>query len=60
MLKYQSGDTINPYSIKQNLHHAISKWKIQLTPEEIHRIRSRVEEVSCAFYTEDDWSIATV
>jgi hypothetical protein len=57
-------NTSNPSSaadqekpIKLNSKATISNWKSQLTPEEIERIRERVEDVSKHFYSDSDWEL---
>jgi hypothetical protein len=49
--------TTDPYAIKQDPFEVISKWKKFLTPSEVNRIRERVEEVSSAFYSDEDWEL---
>lgn len=46
---------IDPYSIRRNSKQIISKWKKMLSKSEIERIRKQVEEVSCQFYSDEDW-----
>ncbi len=45
--------------IKLNSKATISNWKSQLTPDEIDRIRERVEDVSKHFYSDSDWELDT-
>ena len=55
-LEDRLSNATNPYVIKQDPHQVVSKWKTNLSSAEIHRIRARVEDVSSAFYTDDDWN----
>lgn len=62
-------NTIEEYSSKSNPSEACGKekplqlnseanihnWKRKLTSSEIQRIRDLVEDVSCEFYSDDDW-----
>lgn len=48
-------NAINPYAIKQNPQQAASKWKEGLSAAEVARIRSRVEDISSVFYSDDEW-----
>jgi hypothetical protein len=48
-------DSDNHFSIVRNSQKAIGQWKINLTLNEIERIRESVEQVSSAFYSEKDW-----
>ena len=48
-------EAVNPYSTRRQSEQTIWSWKDQLTPEEICRIRRRVEPVSQAFFKEEDW-----
>jgi len=41
--------------IKRNSKATIWNWKSKLTMSEIQRIRSKVEEISSAFYSDEDW-----
>lgn len=45
----------NPYSIRRNSEQIIWNWKERLTSSEIERIRTRVEEISGLFYSNEDW-----
>jgi len=45
----------NPWTIRRNSPATPTYWKNRLTPEEIARVRSQVEEISQHFYTDDDW-----
>jgi hypothetical protein len=45
----------NPYTTKLHSIQTAKKWRSGLTPQEIKRIRSRVEEVSTAFYSDAEW-----
>jgi hypothetical protein len=54
-LQDQSPSPTDPYSIKQKPYQVISKWKNDLTSEDVHRIRERVDAVSSAFFTDEDW-----
>jgi len=49
-------NTTVPYAIKQHSHQAAFKWKKSLTPKELYRIQRRVESISSAFYSEQDWN----
>jgi hypothetical protein len=42
-------------SLKRNSRLNISNWKNRLTPDEIKRIRDKVEDISSAFYQDKDW-----
>jgi hypothetical protein len=55
----QEGQTekIDPYAIRKNARLAAMKWKQTLNPREINRIRSRVEAVSSAFYSDAEWLV---
>ena len=44
-----------PESIRRNSRASIVTWKSRLTNEEIHRVRSGVEHISHAFYSDADW-----
>lgn len=54
-LRIPQPDTTTPYAIKQDPHQAVSKWKKSLTREEVNRIQRRVESISSAFYSEQEW-----
>jgi len=43
------------HMLKRDSKSSIWNWKKRLTTGEIERIRERVEEVSRAFYSNDDW-----
>jgi len=43
------------HSLKRNSQANIKRWKNQLTPEEIHKIRERVEEIFSFFYSDKNW-----
>ena len=45
----------DPYSIKRQSKQTIWFWKNKLTSEEIYRVRRRTEEISQAFFKEEDW-----
>jgi hypothetical protein len=45
----------DPYSIQRNSSQVVRKWKTMLKPVDIERIRRQVEEVSCDFYSDEDW-----
>lgn len=45
----------NHYSLRRNSSLNIWDWKSRLTLQEIERIRTQVEDVSSAFYTDEDW-----
>ena len=53
----QLSDTTRPYTIKQNSSQVNSKWKKYLTPDDVKRIRKRVEDVSSYFFSHDEWYI---
>lgn len=55
-LQNQRSDTTRPYATKKDPYEVVSKWKKSLTPEEISRIRRRVDSISSAFYSEQEWS----
>jgi hypothetical protein len=42
-------------SLKRNSRLNISNWKSRLTPFEIKKIRNKVENISTAFYSDEDW-----
>jgi hypothetical protein len=42
-------------TLRRNSASNIWNWKSRLTHSEIQRIRSSVEDISCAFYTAEDW-----
>jgi len=42
-------------NIKRNSKTTIWNWKSRLTMSEIQRIRSKVEEISSVFYSDEDW-----
>ena len=42
-------------TLRRNSASNIWNWKNRLTPSEIQRIRFSVEEISSAFYTDEDW-----
>ncbi|MDH5680395.1 MAG: sulfotransferase [Spirochaetota bacterium] len=58
---YTSGD--NPSGAEKGVAHAgkldskanIHNWKKILSPEEINKIRSQVEDISSEFYSDNDW-----
>lgn len=54
-LRNLQSNTTRPYAIKQNRQHVTSKWKKALTPQELYRLRRRVEPIASAFYSEQDW-----
>jgi hypothetical protein len=56
-LPEKSPNTPGMYSTRQNPHQVLSKWKASLTPEEVNRIKTRVCDVSSAFYTELEWKV---
>jgi hypothetical protein len=56
-VKQELPKSTDPYSIKQDPHEVTSKWKKNLTFEEIYRIRELVEDVSAAFYSDEDWNL---
>lgn len=45
----------SPENIKRDSLANITYWKTRLTPSEIARVRSQVEEVSRHFYSSDEW-----
>jgi hypothetical protein len=45
----------NPYSIRRHSEQTVWSWKNHLTPEEICRVRKRVEAVAQAFFKDEDW-----
>jgi hypothetical protein len=49
----QAYGTEKPFQL--NSEATISNWKHKLSPSEIQRIRELVEDVSCEFYSDDDW-----
>jgi hypothetical protein len=55
LLDTESHGTEDPYSIHRNGKAASGAWRRSLTPDEVRRIRRRVEEVSSAFYADDEW-----
>jgi hypothetical protein len=42
-------------SLKRDSKLNMSNWKSRLTPLEIKKIRNKVEDISTAFYTDQDW-----
>lgn len=42
-------------TMKLNSRANISSWRTRLTREETHRVRRGAEEVSCGFYSDEDW-----
>jgi hypothetical protein len=54
-LRNQDPDTTNPYATERDPLQVVSRWERSLTSEEISRIRTRVEAVSSAFYSEHEW-----
>jgi hypothetical protein len=42
-------------TLKRNSQENMWNWKNRLTPTEIKTIRERVEDISKAFYTNEDW-----
>jgi Sulfotransferase family len=50
-----AGEQEDPYSVKRDSASNIDRWRQHLTLPEIRRIRERVEIVSSAFYSDDDW-----
>jgi hypothetical protein len=48
-------DPEDQYSIERDSRSTIRKWRERLTSVEIERIRARVNDVSDAFYSEEDW-----
>lgn len=50
-------DITTPYSIIRNPQQVITQWKKNLTAEEIHRIRRRVEDISPNFFSDEEWQI---
>ena len=44
-----------PSSIRRNSRASIVAWKTRLTEEEIHRVRSGVDDISGAFYSDAEW-----
>jgi hypothetical protein len=56
-LPEHSPNTTGMYSTRQNPHQVLSKWKASLTSEEVNRIKTRVCDVSSAFYTELEWKV---
>jgi hypothetical protein len=55
-LRDSQPDTTMPYAIKQHPHQVVSKWKRSLNPKEVYRIQRRVESISSAFYSEQEWN----
>lgn len=58
----EHSDSANPSdaprynSIKLDSKSNLSNWRDRLTQSEAERIRAQVEDVSCAFYSDGDWS----
>ena len=50
-------DITTPYSISRTPQLVITQWKKNLTAEEIHRIRIRVEDISSNFFSDEEWRI---
>jgi hypothetical protein len=53
-----SGKQVNllhPTNVARDTQANLTSWRHRLREEEIDRIRERVETVSSAFYTDDDW-----
>lgn len=48
-------DVSDPYSVKRNSRDNIWSWKSRLTASEIERIRTKAEDISSAFYSDEDW-----
>jgi hypothetical protein len=48
-------EIVSAYSIHVDSVRNIWNWQKRLTPDEIMRIRRGVEDVSNAFYTDEDW-----
>jgi hypothetical protein len=55
-LRNPEQNTTVPYAIKRNPHQVASKWKKSLTANEVYRVQKRVEPISSAFYSEQDWN----
>lgn len=43
------------HALERNSQANIKKWKTDLTPKEINKIREKVEDISCHFYSDQDW-----
>lgn len=48
-------DTDDPHSTVRDSRATIHRWKRELTPAEIERVRERVEPLSSRFYSAEDW-----
>ena len=48
-----SGNAV--HGLKPDSQSNIFNWKNRLAPEEIQRIRQATEDISPAFYTDEDW-----
>jgi hypothetical protein len=59
----KSSSSKNPTHLAKNRTHAtkldsranLNHWKAILTPQEVTRIRKMTEEVSCLYYSDDEW-----
>ena len=45
----------NPYSIQRDSKAIVQQWKKTLSASEIDKIRTIVEDVSAAYYSDEDW-----
>jgi len=43
------------YEVRRDSLHAVSLWRSELTPNEIRRLRDRVQPLSQHFYSDSDW-----
>jgi hypothetical protein len=48
-------DLVRREHLKRDSQSNISNWKNKLSPDEIHRIRTKTEAVSSLFYRDSDW-----
>jgi len=50
-------DPLDPGSMRRNSARNTLNWQRRLTPSQVERIRTAVEDVSCHFYTDSDWEV---
>lgn len=56
ILEYSRGGDNQESELKRNSRSNIWSWQNRLTQEEIERVKQGTQEISKAFYSEEDWS----
>ena len=51
----QGNDPVHSSNVRRDTKYNLSSWRRRLSQEELDRIHARVEDISAAFYSDDEW-----